>query len=178
MTCDTHGGEHLISDAQLPRQLFLRNRGGSSIQEENRRWSNQDVGITCRGKLPWRFTWNRCRQPEWKTALKCYLVLQPDLAWTSSCNQEANRKKELVLVESCEGSEIWSYSQAHKLDNCNLMDAGRRHKTHGLETKGNWTQAKESAFAPAPWAPVPTGQHKEWLSEYAVGSVIGQELCV
>lgn len=53
MTCDPHVGKHLISDAQVPRQLLLRNCGGSSICAENMmetaRMQSQQVENSCSG---------------------------------------------------------------------------------------------------------------------------------
>lgn len=61
VTCDPHVGKHLISDAQVLRQLFLRNCGSSSLCAENIWWKLPEYRANRWEQLSWRFTWNRCR---------------------------------------------------------------------------------------------------------------------
>lgn len=44
------------------------------------------------------------------------------------------------FVKNCEGSEVLPYLQAYILSCHRFMDVGRRHETHGSETRAYFSQ--------------------------------------
>lgn len=61
VTCDPHGDSIWISDAQVLRQLLLKNCGSRSLCAENIWWKLPEYRANRWEQLSWRFTWNRCR---------------------------------------------------------------------------------------------------------------------